>query len=297
MSALSHRATPHGQAAAPTIAGLLAAATQRLGGHSDSPRLDAEVLLARVLEKPRSFLLAWPEKHIDRHCMADYEALIARRMDGEPVAYLTGRKEFWSLQLRVDRHTLIPRPETEHLVEAALTWLPADRPCRVADLGTGSGAIALALAWERRHWRITACDKSPEALATARRNATELGLDNVECRQGDWCAALEDGGQFDLIAANPPYIRNGDPRLDEAVLRFEPRLALIAGDDGLEDLAAIIHQARAHLRPGGRLLLEHGDDQAAAVMTLLDQAGYEEISDQRDYAGRPRLARARWGRP
>ncbi len=278
-----------------TIADLLSMGAARLGACSDSARLDAELLLAHLLDKPRSFLFAWPQQPVAEALTPDYEALIARRAAGEPVAYLTGRREFWSLTLRVNRHTLIPRPETEHLVEQALALLPVTTGCRVADLGTGTGAIALALARERRHWQIVACERCPEALATARANARELGLDHVEFRRSDWCAALGRGEAFDLIAANPPYVRHGDPRLAEDVLRFEPRAALIAGPDGLEDLRTIARQAKEHLHHGGWLLLEHGDDQAQSVMELLRQEGYREITDRRDYGGRPRLAMARWG--
>ncbi len=296
MSHMVRRPAPLAAGQRPTtIAELLNRGAARLGGHSDSARLDAEVLLAFLLDKPRSFLLAWPQQRVAEALIADYEALIARRAGGEPVAYLTGRKEFWSLTLRVNRHTLIPRPETELLVEQALTLLPAGKSCQIADLGTGSGAIALALARERRHWQIVACERCPEALSTAHANAREQGLDNVEFRRSDWCAALAQDEVFDLIAANPPYVRRGDPRLEENVLRFEPHTALIAGRDGLEELRTIARQAKAHLRRGGWLLLEHGDDQEQAVVELLRTEGYGEIADRRDYGGRPRLAVARWG--
>ncbi|MFQ5486829.1 MAG: peptide chain release factor N(5)-glutamine methyltransferase [Gammaproteobacteria bacterium] len=277
-----------------TIADLLGTGAMRLDKCSDSARLDAELLLAHLLDKPRSFLLTWPQQRIDEALIPEYDSLIARRAGGEPLAYLTGRKEFWSLTLRVNRHTLIPRPETEHLVEQALALLPTEKGCRVADLGTGSGAIALALARERSHWQIVACERCPEALGTARANASELKLDNVEFRRSDWCAALARDEAFDLIVANPPYVRHGDPRLAEDVLRFEPQAALIAGPEGLEDLRTIARQAKCHLYPGGWLLLEHGDDQEQAVTELLRQEAYREIADRRDYGGRPRLTMARW---
>lgn len=280
-----------------TIAELLNLGTTRLEINSDSARLDAEVLLAHLLDKSRSFLLAWPQHRVDEALISNYEALIARRISGEPVAYITGCKEFWSLMLRVNHHTLIPRPETEHLVEQALALLPTEKNCRVADLGTGSGAIALALAWERRHWQIVACERCPEALAMARSNAHDLGLDNVAFRHSDWCAALDAGESFELIAANPPYVRHGDPRLEEDVLRFEPEAALIAGQDGLEDLYTIARLAKAHLRNGGWLLLEHGDEQQQAVMERLRKEGYEKITGLQDYGGLPRLVAACWEAP
>ncbi|HHH36876.1 MAG TPA: peptide chain release factor N(5)-glutamine methyltransferase [Gammaproteobacteria bacterium] len=280
------------------MAALLDLGAAQLSSVTDSPRLEAEILLAHALDRPRSFLHAWPRREVETGARRHYVALVTRRRDGEPVAYLTGRKEFWSLELAVNRHTLIPRPETELLVEQALALLPAGGPCRVVDLGTGSGAIALALARERPAWTVVACERCPRALATARANARTLGLlARVEFRSSDWCSALANDAPYDLICANPPYVREQDPRLEADVLRFEPETALIAGPEGLEDLRAIARQARGHLRPGGWLLLEHGDDQETAVAGLLEKAGYEAIEDLRDYAGRPRLARARWPGP
>ncbi len=276
------------------VGDLLQEATDALRTRSDSPRLDAEVLLAHLLERPRSHLHAWPRRPVPPAIATGFRRLVQRRARGEPVAYLTGRKEFWSLTLRVNRHTLIPRPETECLVERALALLPADAACRIADLGTGSGAIALALAKERPRWRLTACDISRRALVTARANARHLGLSRqVDFRLSDWCRCLDTAERFDLIAANPPYVRAGDPRLAEDVLRFEPATALIAGTEGLEALRAIADQARHFLRPGGWLLLEHGDDQQACVQRLLAKEGYEDIEGWQDHAGRPRLVQAR----
>ncbi len=282
------------EAEAASITAALARGAEQLRAASDSPRLDAEVLLAHVLDCPRSRLFAHPEAVLQPQARSRYEHLLQRRAAGEPVAYLTGQREFWSMTLRVNRHTLIPRPETELLVEQALTLLPADFPCRVADLGTGSGAIALALARERPAWRLLACDISPRALATARANARRLGLlGRVRFRRSDWCAGLDARERFQLIAANPPYVRSDDPRLAQDVLRFEPAVAVAAGPKGLEHLRAIVRQARHRLQPGGWLLLEHGDDQRAAVLELLQEAGYEDVEDLDDHAGRPRLARAR----
>lgn len=278
---------------AATLGELLAYATRRLTEGSDSPRLDAEILLAAALERPRSYLRAWPERTLEPARAACFAAWLDRRRAGEPVAYILGRREFWSLDLEVTPDTLIPRPETELLVELALARLPMDRPATVADLGTGSGAIALALAVERPMARIVATDQSPAALVVARRNARRLGIDNVEFRQGDWCAPLGNE-RFDLIAANPPYVAAADPRWRHGELRFEPPTALVAGDDGLDALRVIVVQAPACLQPGGWLLLEHGYDQGETVPVLLRERGFDAVSDHRDAAGLSRTSSGRW---
>jgi release factor glutamine methyltransferase len=260
---------------------------------SDTPRLDAELLLAAALEHPRAYLHAWPERVLEPEQTARFVAWLKRRRKGEPIAYILGRREFWSLELEVTPDTLIPRPETELLVVLALEHLPADRPLDVADLGTGSGAIALALASERPRTRIVATDRGPAALAVARRNARRLNIANVEFRPGDWCAPLA-GERFDLIAANPPYVAAADPRWRRGELRFEPPAALVSGVDGLDALRAIILQAPDHLKSGGWLVLEHGCDQGAAVPALLRQRGFVEASDHRDAAGLSRTSAGRW---
>lgn len=275
-----------------TLRDLLAAARQ-LAAVSDTPRLDAEVLLAAALHRPRGYLHAWPERIPEPEQAARFAAWLERRLSGEPVAYILGRREFWSLELDVTPDTLIPRPETELLVELALARLPADRPTTVADLGTGSGAIALALAVERPLARIVATDRSPAALAVARRNARRLRIRNVEFREGDWCEPLA-GERFDLIAANPPYVAVADPCWREGELRFEPADALVAGEDGLDALRAIIARTPACLRPGGWLLLEHGYDQGEAVPALLRGRGFTEVSDHRDAAGQNRTSCGCW---
>lgn len=254
--------------------------------------VDREWLLAEALGRSRSWLYAHPEAPVPASARARFEALLARRQAGEPVAYLLGRRGFWSLDLEVGPATLIPRPETECLVELALARLPAGSPLRLADLGTGSGAIALALATERPLARIVATDASPEALAVARRNAERLGLRGVEFRQGDWLAALGDGS-FDMIVSNPPYIAAGDPHLAQGDLRFEPAAALASGEDGLEAIRVIVRDARRHLCPGGWLLLEHGWEQGAAVRALLAQAGLVEVDTARDLEGRERASLGR----
>lgn len=279
--------------ATPSVQALLAAAGARLAAVSDSPRSDAELLLAHALGRPRSFLRAWPGQAVPPAQAEHFAALLARRGAGEPVAYLLGRREFWSLELAVSPATLIPRPETERLVELALACLPADRPGRIADLGTGSGAIALALAHERPQAQVVATDASAAALAVARANAERLGLAHVDFRLGDWCIPLA-GATFDLIVSNPPYVAAGDPHLAQGDVRFEPHTALVAGADGLDALRRIVAAARAHLVAGGWLLLEHGWDQGEAVPALLRAAGYVEVSDHRDDAGQPRVSRGRW---
>jgi release factor glutamine methyltransferase len=257
----------------------------------DRGRRDAEILLCHCLDKPRAWLYTWPDAEIEEPRRECFDQLLARRREGQPVAYLTGRREFWSLELAVDESTLIPRPETETLVAWALELdLPAD--CSAADLGTGSGAIALALAGERPAWRITATDASDAALAMARGNARALGLDAVEFRHSDWFAGLADD-RFDLLLSNPPYIEDDDPHLEEGDLRFEPRSALVAGQGGLADIAAIVGAAPGHLVPGGWLLLEHGFSQGEAVRALFRRAGFDSVETRRDLAG---LERATGGR-
>lgn len=219
-------------------------------------------------------------------------ALVQRRAAGEPIAYLTGVREFWSLALHVTPATLIPRPETELLVELALARIPADGNCTVADLGTGSGAVALALAHERPRARVIATDISAAALAVARANAARLDLTHVEFRPGEWLAALGDT-VVDLIATNPPYVREDDPHLREGDVRFEPRSALTAGADGLDAIRAIAAGAGDRLRPGGWLLTEHGHDQGAAVRALLREKGYLDTESFRDLAGLERVTGGR----
>jgi release factor glutamine methyltransferase len=273
-----------------SIAELLALAAQQLPG--DSARLDAEILLAHALAQPRSYLFTWPERRPDADHQLQFMALLARRRQGEPVAHLTGQREFWSLMLQVTPDTLIPRPETETLVELALQLIPADATWQIADLGTGSGAIALALASERAACRIVATDSSSAALGVAQANAAQLGLHNITFIAGDWCAPLNERG-FEMIVSNPPYIRAQDPHLDAGDLRFEPRSALVAGSDGLDALRRIATQARACLRPGGILLLEHGWDQGPQARRLLQEQGYMEIATHPDTAGRDRVVSGR----
>ena len=256
--------------------------------------VDAQVLLAHVLGVGRAWLIAHATDPLPRDRADAFFALAKRRREGEPVAYLTGRREFHGLDLDVSPAVLVPRPETETLVECALERLPAGRPLAVVDLGTGSGAIALAIASERPRARVLATDVSHEALAVARGNATRLGLVNVTFTQGDWYGALPaDAGPFDLVAANPPYIAAGDSHLDDGDLRFEPTRALTPGGDGLDALRAIVAGAPARLLAGGWLVVEHGYDQSDTVRTLFAEAGFEAIEVRRDLAGIPRTVAGR----
>jgi release factor glutamine methyltransferase len=270
-----------------TIESALAAATSQLS-HSDSARLDAELLLCEVLHKPRSYLYTWPERALSEGEHRDYARLLARRQAGEPVAHILGAREFWSLNLKVTAETLIPRPETELLVEAALQRLPASGG-RIADLGTGSGAIALVLASECTGCEVMAVERSAAALAVAEENARQLGIGNVTFLHGSWYEPLK-GERFDLIVSNPPYICADDPHLRQGDVRFEPLTALASGADGLDDIRLIIGGAMNHLEAGGWLLLEHGYDQGEAVCALLRAAGFRAVADLADLQGHGRVA-------
>ncbi len=259
---------------------------------SPTARLDAELLLAAVLGKSRSYLRTWPEHEPGVEQLAAFAALLERRRAGEPVAYILGHQGFWSLDLEVAPHTLIPRPDTELLVETALQLAPAT-PQRVLDLGTGSGAIALALASERCGWQVTGVDRIAEAVALAERNRQRLKLGNAEFRQSSWFDGLS-GERFDLILSNPPYIAADDRHLGEGDVRFEPLSALVAGVDGLDDIRQIIALAPRHLQAGGWLLLEHGYDQAEAVRELLAAAGFTAVDSRRDLGGHQRISLGRW---
>ena len=271
---------------------ILQAAQQELGPVSETPRLDAEILLTRVLDCTRTHLRTWPAHEITLEQQNNFLNLVARRLHGEPIAYITGERDFWDMTLRVSPDTLIPRPETETLVVLALERIPADADAWIADLGTGSGAIALAIARERPRCRIIATDISQDALAVAAANAKGLGLTNVQCLAGDWCAALPDQ-PFDLIVSNPPYIPEDDIHLTRGDVRFEPRHALAAGPQGMDALQVIARCAGTRLRPQGWLMLEHGYDQAQAVTRLLHTCGYEAVHDYPDDAGLGRVIAGR----
>jgi release factor glutamine methyltransferase len=255
---------------------------------AESARLDAEVLLAHVLEKTRSHLHAWPEKIPTAEQQSRFQQLLQARLRGAPIAYLTGQREFWSLPLTVTPATLIPRPETETLVALALEVIPVDRPALVADLGTGSGAIALAIAHERPRCHVLATDISPAAIKTAAANARQLAINNIEFHHGDWCVPLT-GRHCDVVMSNPPYIRNADPHLQAGDVRFEPRSALAAGPEGMDDLEKIARCAGQHLNRGGWLIMEHGYEQGEQVTHLLEASGFQAVSDHADDAGLSRV--------
>ena len=259
---------------------------------SPTPRLDAELLLAQALGKSRSYLHTWPEREPAAAQLACYQAALARRRAGEPVAYILGRQGFWSLELDVARHTLIPRPDTEVLVETALALLPAT-PLQALDLGTGTGAIALALACERPAWQMTGVDRVAAAVALAQGNGARLQLTNARFAESCWFSALA-GPRFQLIVSNPPYIAAADPHLSQGDVRFEPSSALVAGVDGLDDIRLIIEQAPAHLLGGGWLLLEHGFEQAEAVRELLSRRGFTAVDSRRDLGGHQRISVGQW---
>lgn len=273
----------------PRIVDLLARA--QLPG-SDTPRLDAELLLAHVLQKPRSYLLTWPERELSAEQLTQFETLMARRQQGQPVAYLLGEQGFWSLALQVSSDTLIPRPDTERLVEVALELGP-QRPAQVLDMGTGSGAIALALAAERSQWQLTGVDRMPGAVALAEANRARLGLPNARFLLSDWFSAVADQ-RFALIVSNPPYIAADDPHLQQGDVRFEPASALVSGIDGLDDIRRILSAAPDYLEQDGWLLLEHGWQQADAVARLLTQRGFAEVQSWRDLGGQQRVTGGRW---
>lgn len=274
----------------PTIAECLQQAAQL--HESDSARLDVELLLAHVLQESRTYLYTWPEKVLSESAARHFYQLFERRLRGEPVAHILGRREFWSLPLWVNKSTLIPRPDTELLVETALDLFAADthqQPRSMLDLGTGTGAIALALASEKKHWQCLGVDKSADAVALAEKNRLHLRLINARFMQSDWFAALEPA-HFDVIVSNPPYIDPQDPHLHQGDLRFEPKSALVAGNHGLADLQQIIAQAPTWLRTGGWLLLEHGYNQAQAVRDLLAAANFTSVNSRRDLGGHERIS-------
>jgi release factor glutamine methyltransferase len=288
-----------------TVAQLHSWGRERLAG--EEARRESELLLGHALQRDRAWLFAHAGDRVEAEVAREFAALVERRRAGVPVAQLLGEWGFWTLRLQVTPDTLIPRPETELLVEAALARLPAEsasvsngfansvaaalRPA-IADLGTGTGALALALASERPHARVIATDASAAALAVARANALRNAIDHVEFRAGSWYAPLH-GERFDLIVSNPPYLAEADPHLVQGDLRFEPRSALVSGSDGLDAIRAIAAGARAHLMVGGWLLIEHGFEQGATVRALLEAQGLREVETLRDLEGRERVTLGR----
>ncbi|WP_392431008.1 peptide chain release factor N(5)-glutamine methyltransferase [Yersinia sp. HM-2024] len=258
---------------------------------SDSPKRDAEILLSFVTGRARTYLLAFGETPLTAEQLAALEPLAARREQGEPVAYLVGEREFWSLPLSVSSATLIPRPDTECLVEQALAYLPAT-PCRILDLGTGTGAIALALASERPDCTVIGVDIKADAVALACHNAQKLAINNVDFLQSSWFDSVS--GRFMLIVSNPPYIDANDPHLNEGDVRYEPHSALVAEAEGVADLAEIIRQSPAYLEVGGWLMLEHGWQQATVVQKLLNKTGFSAVMTYKDYGNNDRVTLGQW---
>jgi release factor glutamine methyltransferase len=279
-----------------TIQQCLADGIHRLQAHSDSARLDAELLLAHCLQKDRTYLIAWSEKVVDDASYTQFQDLLDQREQGVPIAYLLGYRDFWTLRLKVSNDTLIPRPETELLVETAIDLIQQQQTKThpfCLDLGTGSGAIALALASEYPQANIIATDIDPASLRLAQQNALENQTQNVDFRLSDWFAALppeQFAQQFDMILSNPPYIAEDDPHCEQGDVRFEPRRALVSGRDGLNAIRHLIQQSWDYLRSQGWLLLEHGYDQGEQVVALLNARGFQNCQCLHDLAGQPRIS-------
>jgi len=277
-----------------TIESALSEAARKIAQIGENPRLEAEALLAWVLGTPRSYLFAHPGEELPDQPVSDFSDAVSRRERGEPIAYITGSKEFWSLQLNVSKDTLVPRPETETLVELAIRQIPEDRPYRVLDLGTGSGAIAIAIASERPKVTIDAVDSSGAALKVAKENAKLHNLQNIRFVRGNWTEPV--GEQtFDLVVSNPPYVCDGDPALD--TLRYEPQAALAAGPDGMDAIRQIVGDCKNLITADGALMLEHGADQQDAVQVVLQENGWRNIACFKDLAGHPRVTTARMSVP
>ena len=273
-----------------SIAAAIAEATKRLAIVSESARLDAEILVARAISMPRSYLFAHPEDSLDELALQRLNETLQRRSSGVPLAYITGSKEFWSLELQVSPATLVPRPETELLVELALREIPREAEWQILDLGTGSGAIAVAIASERPGCEVTAVDASADALSIAKQNVRHLDLHNVSCLQGDWTAPVADR-IFNIIVSNPPYVADGDAALE--ALKAEPNMALVSGGDGLDSIRRLAQDCQSIIANDGLLILEHGNDQQALVAEILADNSWRDIACVDDYAGKPRMTSAR----
>lgn len=277
----------------PTLGETTSNAAQLLASTSDSARLDAEVLIAHALAIPRSRFISDPQMALDEQQLNKIQTLITRRAHGEPVAYLLGHKHFWDVELKVTPDVLIPRPDTELLVETALTLFPADASRNVIDLGTGSGAIAIAIAKARPHWHLCATDASQAALNVAIENAETYRLHNLTLLHSDWFANIAQDRKFDLILSNPPYIPDNDPHLAQGDLRFEPQQALRAGPDGLDAIRYLVPASKPYLKPAGWLLLEHGYDQGDRVRQLFVEHGYVDVQQRKDLGGHVRVTLGR----
>ena len=275
-----------------TLEQAIAAGADLLASSSESAKLDAQVLLLHILQKPRSYLFTWPEHALSNEQQSQFNVFLQRRLKGEPVAHITGLREFWSLSLEVNATTLIPRPDTETLVECALNMAMPDK-AKVLDLGTGTGAIALALGCEMPNWQIVAVDRVTEAVALANKNQQRLGINNVDVKQSNWFSALQ-GERFNLIVTNPPYIEQDDIHLNQGDVRFEPLSALVADDAGMSDIKQIITQSRDYLLSSGYLLIEHGFEQAEAVRHLFKEVAFINIKTVKDFGNNDRVTLAQW---
>ena len=275
-----------------TIKLILKESTTALKPHSDSARLDSELIITHVLSIPRTDFILHPDRVLEMSEIDRIQSLIKKRKQGYPVAYITGVKHFWDVELKVNEATLVPRPETELLVEAALLSFPKEEKVRVIDLGTGSGAIAIAIAKNRPNWDVVACDISEDALKVATENAKNYALDNIEFIQSNWFSDITLSEQFDLIISNPPYIPEQDPHLQQGDVQHEPITALASGPDGLNDIRQLIENAKAFLTERGWLLLEHGYDQAPTVKDIFEQQGYDSVQQAMDLAGHVRSSSA-----
>jgi release factor glutamine methyltransferase len=276
-----------------SIKSVLTEAAATLVSVSDSALLDTEVLLCQALNQPRSHLRAWPDKQLQPKQLAAFKALLEQRQQGTPIAYITGNREFWSREFQVGPDVLIPRPDTELLIELSLELIPADEPVKIVDLGTGSGIIAITLAAERPQAKISATDFSLAALRIARLNADKHHIDNIEFYQSDWFANVPES-KFKLIVSNPPYIAEDDYHLQQGDVRFEPQTALSAPEQGLADIRIIAEAARKYLEPGGHLLIEHGYNQQQQVQTLLKDLHYDKVKTYKDLSGQPRATYGLW---
>jgi release factor glutamine methyltransferase len=276
-----------------SIKSVLYEATRSLEASSDSAALDAEVLLCLTLSKERSHLRAWPDKELQSEHVAMFWTLIQDRQKGTPIAYITGKREFWSRDFHVTPDVLIPRPDTELLIDISLKLIPPDKPVKIIDLGTGSGIIAITLAAERQQAQISATDFSLAALRVARFNANKHHFNNIQFFQSNWFANVPDA-KFHLIVSNPPYIAEGDNHLNQGDIRFEPLTALCAGEQGLSDIKIIADNARNRLEPGGHLLIEHGYDQQHKVQTIFNDFHYDKVETFTDLSGQPRVTYGQW---
>lgn len=271
------------------ISQIIEEAIEQLQTVSDSARLDVELLLCSVIKKERNFFRAWPEHKLEQQQLNSFLQLFQQRLQGEPIAHILGERGFWSLNLKVTKDTLIPRPDTERLVELSLEIIPQRSQWKILDLGTGTGAIALSLAKENPDCFITATDQSIAALEVAKQNAKENNISNIEFIRSNWFEKLS-SQQFDMIVTNPPYIKENDPHLKQGDVRFEPLSALTSGEDGLDDIRSIISNSHNHLATQGVLLIEHGYDQANSVCHLLTEANFNNVSNVKDYNDNPRVS-------